>query len=89
MLLIRCPYCGPRGHVEFTYGGDASRRRPDTDGPGSEEAWFDYVYLRDNPAGPQLEHWQHSGGCRAWLVIERDTASHAISSVRDAGGDPA
>ena len=23
MLLIPCPWCGKRDHVEFTYGGDA------------------------------------------------------------------
>ncbi|MBC7781148.1 MAG: sarcosine oxidase subunit delta [Proteobacteria bacterium] len=28
MLLIACPYCGPRDQTEFNYGGDASVRRP-------------------------------------------------------------
>ena len=52
MLLIPCPWCGPRNQVEFTYGGDATVRRPAPDAPA--RAWFDYVYVRDNPRGPQL-----------------------------------
>src|SRR5712692_5722874 len=53
MLLITCPHCGPRDHVEFTYGGDATRARPDP-AAASDAAWVDYVYLRDNPRGPHL-----------------------------------
>ena len=55
MLLIPCPWCGPRSQIEFTYGGDATVRRPPTD--AAETAWFDYVYLRDNPCGPHDELW--------------------------------
>ena len=50
MMLIPCPWCGPRNQIEFTYGGDATLRRPAPDAP--EAAWVDYVYLRDNPRGP-------------------------------------
>ena len=28
MLLIPCPWCGPRSQIEFTYGGDATSTRP-------------------------------------------------------------
>ena len=49
MLLIPCPWCGPRNQIEFTYGGDATVRRPAADAP--DAAWFAYVYLRDNPHG--------------------------------------
>ncbi len=41
--------------------------------------WHDYVYLRDNPAGPHRELWQHVSGCRAWLVVTRDTRTHEIA----------
>ena len=27
-MLIPCPFCGPREHAEFAYGGDATVRRP-------------------------------------------------------------
>jgi len=83
MLLIRCPWCGERDHIEFTYGGDATVRRPDPDAPLA--AWHDYVYLRDNPKGPHVELWQHTAGCRQWIQVVRDTVSHAIAETAPAG----
>ena len=85
-MLIPCPFCGLRPSEEFTVLGDATPKRPETDKADSDarydpEAWYDYVYLRDNPRGRHREFWQHVGGCRAWLVVERDTASHEIVSV--------
>jgi len=79
-MLIACPYCGPRDLVEFTYQGDATRSRPD---PAStdQDAWSAYVYDRPNPAGEHSEYWQHSGGCRAHLLIVRNTVTHEIRSV--------
>ena len=76
MLLIPCPWCGVRAQVEFTYGGDATVRRPAPDAPA--DAWVAFVYLRDNPAGPHDELWQHSAGCRQWLRVRRDTRTHEI-----------
>ena len=29
MLEIKCPYCGKRSQNEFSYGGDASIKRPE------------------------------------------------------------
>jgi sarcosine oxidase subunit delta len=80
-MRIKCPYCGERALEEFTYRGDATVRRPESLEPGAAEAWTDYVYLRDNPAGPHKEHWHHSAGCHAWLTVTRDTRTHAISAV--------
>jgi len=78
MLIIACPYCGPRVQAEFTYGGaDLPRPAPED----STEAWFAYVYLRDNPKGPHAELWQHSAGCRTWLRVRRDTRSHDVIAV--------
>ena len=45
------------------------------------DAWDSYLHLRDNPAGATEELWQHEAGCGAWLVVVRDTVSHAVSSV--------
>jgi sarcosine oxidase subunit delta len=45
------------------------------------DAWFDYVYLRENPKGRMIEYWHHSGGCRSWLVAERNTETHEILST--------
>lgn len=72
-MRIPCPFCGDRDASEFVYRGDASPARP-----SSPDAFFDYVYLRDNPAGRLSEHWYHAQGCRNWLVVERDTVSHEI-----------
>jgi heterotetrameric sarcosine oxidase delta subunit len=80
MLRIDCPHCGPRDHDEFRYGGDASVARPAHDDPDFE-AWYRYVYIRENPAGGHREFWQHVLGCRQWLVVERDTHTHVISSI--------
>ena len=79
-MRIDCPFCGERGIREFLYLGDATLPRPAAP-PEDQAAWHAYVYLRDNPAGPHREYWQHEAGCRAWLVVERDTRSHAILDV--------
>ena len=56
----------------------ATKRRPEGAGPQELKAFLDYVYPRDNPAGPHRELWYHLGGCRAWLVVNRDTRTHEI-----------
>lgn len=84
MLRITCPFCGERDHSEFTYGGDATVAYPDLAAP--MEAWIEAVYVRANPKGPHRERWQHSDGCRLWLIVERDTLTHAISRVEPARG---
>ena len=82
-MRITCPHCGERGNEEFLYRGAADPRRPAPDAP--ETAWHDYVYLRDNPAGSHREMWLHAYGCRRWLVVTRDTRTHAIADVADVG----
>ncbi len=83
-MRISCPYCGDRTHAEFNYLGDAGQTRPTPAGDRVEHdstLFADYVYLRTNPAGRHREYWQHTGGCRAWLVVERDVTTHAIGRV--------
>ncbi len=79
--LVTCPHCGARPKEEFTVKG-AALKRPDPD--ASQDVWFDYVYLRDNPRGRYEEYWHHTSGCRRWLVVTRDTATHDIYASRDA-----
>ncbi|MGY6251209.1 sarcosine oxidase subunit delta [Bosea thiooxidans] len=50
----------------------------------TESTMADYVYLRDNPAGTHRELWYHGAGCHAWLVVTRDTRTHAIAAVETA-----
>jgi heterotetrameric sarcosine oxidase delta subunit len=85
-MRIECCYCGVRSSEEFTYLGDATLVRPENlYGQPRDDAvrqrWHDYVYLRDNPAGPHRELWQHLSGCRAWLVVTRNTRTHEIMRV--------
>ncbi len=91
-MRIPCPFCGERELGEFTYLGDASLERPrliaddGTEGPAARDAFYDYVYLRDNPAGDHQEYWYHGTGCRSWLVLVRSTLTHEIKSARPAPG---
>lgn len=88
-MIIPCPCCGERDAREFSYLGDAGVRRPNADDAGAQPAFFEYVYLRDNPAGPFEEFWYHAAGCRCWLIVTRDTRTHEITSARraaDRGG---
>ncbi|KAA3515598.1 sarcosine oxidase subunit delta [Agrobacterium rosae] len=78
--LISCPHCGARPKEEFTIKG-AALARPSPD--AGTDVWKDYVYLRENPRGLYEEYWHHTSGCRRWLVVTRDTATHEIEKSRD------
>ncbi|WP_374545338.1 sarcosine oxidase subunit delta [Rhodoblastus sp.] len=80
-MLIPCPYCGARDAQEFSYRGDATLTRPDPAAPDAADTFHDYVYLRDNPAGPHRELWYHLAGCRRWIEVARDTRTHEISGA--------
>ena len=80
MIRIPCPFCGERDHSEFSYGGDGSIQYPALD--ASAEEWSKAVFQRENICGLQTETWQHTSGCRQWLLVERDTMTHEIHSVR-------
>ena len=86
MLRIACPHCGMRDEVEFAYRGDATVNRPVPD--ADIGAFHDYLYLRRNPRGWQVEWWQHSGGCRAFLKVVRHTVTHEIRAVTEADATP-
>jgi len=85
-MRIHCPHCGERDLGEFAYFGDAAPVRPDGKGADEMQAWLDYVYPRDNPAGPHRELWYHVGACRAWLVVTRDTRTHEILGAQSLHG---
>ncbi len=91
-MRIACPFCGKRELGEFTYLGDASPRRPsayaadEVELPGAQDAFYDYVYMRDNVAGDMNERWYHGGGCRSWLIVTRNTTTHEIKAVQAAPG---
>jgi len=81
-MMIPHPLLGLRDAREFTYLGDAAViDRPDGMAEGAGDAFHDYLYLRDNPAGPHRELWYHEQGDRSWLVVTRDTVTHEILHV--------
>jgi heterotetrameric sarcosine oxidase delta subunit len=78
-MLIPHPLLGPRDAQEFVYLGDAGLiDRPDGLAPDALDAFHDYLYLRDNPAGQHRELWYHEQGDRSWLVVTRNTVTHEI-----------
>jgi len=88
MLLIPCPWCGPRDEIEFHYGGEAHIARPADPGALDDQAWAQYLFMRNNPKGPFPERWVHSAGCRRWFNLMRDTATHRILAVYKIGEVP-
>ena len=80
MILLPCPYCGPRNASEFRYVGELSAR-PDSNATGAEE-WRTFLYTRENPAGWTTETWFHSAGCRQHFVVERHTVTNEVRTSR-------
>lgn len=88
MLLIPCPWCGPRAEMEFRYGGQAHIAYPPDPDALSDAAWGGFLFLRDNPRGVWAERWVHAAGCRRWCNVLRDTASHRVLASYRIGEDP-
>ncbi len=81
-MIIQHPLLGPRDMQEFVYLGDANLlARPDGMAVGAEEAFYQYLYLRGDPAGEHRELWFHEQGDRSWLVVTRNTVTHEILAV--------
>ena len=81
MLLIRCPYCGPRAEEEFAYGGEAHISRPADPDKLSDAEWADYVFMRTNAKGAHFERWAHAHGCRRWFNAVPDTVTNDFLAV--------
>jgi sarcosine oxidase subunit delta len=76
-MRIKCPNCGERDRREFYYQGNAvALDRPVPD--AGLDAWNDYLHNRENKAGDIRDMWFHEAGCGAWLVVERNTVTHAV-----------
>ncbi len=88
MLLIPCPWCGPRDEAEFHYGGQAHVPYPQTPASLTDEEWARYLFFRDNPKGPFAERWTHAAGCRRWFNAVRDTSTNEVLAVYRAGEEP-
>jgi sarcosine oxidase subunit delta len=75
-FLIDCPACdnGPRPVEEFHCAGEVTRRPQRT--PTVREL-NEYVYFRDNVAGPHREWW-FCHACESWFLAERDTRTNTV-----------
>ena len=80
MILLTCPWCGPRNVSEFAYDGSLVARPDPADATPRE--WRDYLYLRDNTRGWVTERWYHRAGCRQFFVVERDTVTDETRGPR-------
>lgn len=81
-MIINHPHLGPRDAAEFTILGDACLlKRPDWQADDADDAFYHYLYLRDNPAGLHRELWFHEHGDRSWLLVTRDTVTHEVVDV--------
>ena len=81
-MIINHPLLGPRDAAEFVVKGDASLiNRPDWQADDAAQQFYEYAYLRDNPAGEHRELWYHEQGDRSWLVVTRSTLTHEVTKV--------
>ena len=55
MLHIKCPHCGMRSQNEFSYGGDATVKRPELNKEVSDQDWDNFVYNRKSLRGKHKE----------------------------------
>jgi sarcosine oxidase subunit delta len=86
MLLIPCPWCGPRPENEFRHAGQAHIMRPADPMSLDDESWADFLYMRTNPKGPHAERWRHIHGCGRFFNAERDTVTDRIAHTSKPGG---
>jgi heterotetrameric sarcosine oxidase delta subunit len=76
VLLVPCPWCGPRAEIEFRYGGEAHLDYPDDPQGLTDEEWAAFLFMRTNAKGDAAERWFHAAGCRRWFNAVRNTTSH-------------
>ncbi len=82
MLLIPCPFCGPRNELEFAHAGEAHLSRQPDDG---DDAWGAFLYARSNKKGIHAERWRHLNGCGRYFNALRDTTTDQFVAVYKAG----
>ncbi|HZP41747.1 MAG TPA: sarcosine oxidase subunit delta [Candidatus Binatia bacterium] len=83
MMLVPCPFCGPRDASEFRWVGEAHRRPAVAEATPPE--WRAYLYLRRNVAGWSVETWYHRAGCRRYFRAERHTVTNAFRAAQAPG----
>lgn len=86
MIVLSCPWCGPRNVSEYhSLGEVVDRPDPST---ASRWEWRTYLYLRRNPAGRVRERWFHRAGCRRYFDADRDTRDNTVFATWRLGQEP-
>ena len=85
MLVLDCPWCGPRSEEEYVCGGEGHIARPLNSAEMDDVAWGDYVFMRSNQKGLFFERWRHASGCGRWFNVARNTATNEILAVYQVG----
>ena len=70
MMLIDCPYCGPRNETEFGYGGEAHVAYPEDPYALSDREWGEFLFYRDTPKATSP-----NGGSTAAVAANGSTRS--------------
>ena len=83
MLLVACPFCGPRAQAEFVFDRALDAILPLDATPDEAVA---RLYARENPRGWSWELWRHAAGCGAFLRLHRHTVTHEVGAVDALGG---
>ena len=82
-MRIDCPHCGLRFQRRIHHQGVRSRRLVRAADAGTRCIRRLRLRRQETSGAARREHWHHAGGCRAWLVVERNTLTHEIYSVTD------
>ena len=90
MLLIPCPWCGPRDEHEFAYGGEAPHRAARRSGDAAHRRGVGATTssCARTRKGAHLRALVHAHGCRRWFNVARDTVTHEIYAVYKMGEPP-
>jgi sarcosine oxidase subunit delta len=93
---LACPFCGPRPLEEFLFrktmpnvvatsgvgvGVGAGAGTGADAGAGASASAYAQVYLRVDSAEQSVEEWQHTAGCRAWLLVDRNPSTGLVHSI--------
>ena len=85
MLLIPCPWCGPRPENEFHYGGEAHIARPPIPSALTTRHGRTSCTCASNPKGVHAERWRHIHGCGRFFNCVRDTVTDRILATYKPG----
>ena len=83
MLLVPCPYCGPRPEIEFRCGGEAHIAAARSGRRRSDEDWARLSLLPHEPEGPAPRALVPPPRLRP--LVQRDRATRSADAVR---GEP-